>query len=158
MKFRKKGWIPEMVNEQNRQLAIFYCRNIPDSNEDKRRELEIKYGKNVRFFPIPCSGRLEPLHLLKALEEFADAAYIIACPEGACRYFEGNLRALKRLERTQSIIESIGLEKERLDIIINSGKDPKGLDRITGEIIERASSLPFSPVHRRMTGTFAHDA
>lgn len=145
-----------MNNEKKHRLAIFYCKNVPDSNEVYRRALEIKYGESIRFFPIPCSGRVEPLHLLRALEEFADAAYIITCPEGTCKYFEGNLRARKRLERTQSIIESIGLEKERLGIVINSGRNPKGLDRITGELVERASSLSFSPVHRMATGTFAH--
>ncbi|MCU0596455.1 MAG: hydrogenase iron-sulfur subunit, partial [Desulfobacterota bacterium] len=70
-------------------LALFYCQNTPESGEAVRQTLEKKYASSLRLFPIPCSGRLDPLHLMKALEEFADAAYVIACPEGACRYFEG---------------------------------------------------------------------
>ena len=107
----------------------------------------MEYGSSVKFFPVMCSGRMDMLHLLKALENFADAAYIVTCPEGACRYFEGNLRAKKRVEKAKSIIESIGLERERIDIIIGSLKDPKTLKEQTEEIVKRTSDLSQSPVH-----------
>lgn len=138
-----------MSNEQKRTLALFYCQNVPESGEDNRRALEKRYGLSVRLFPIPCSGRLEILHLLRALEEFADAAYVITCPEGACRYFEGNRRARKRVERARSIIESIGLEKERLGIIIGSLKEQKTLAELSGEIMETLAGLAVSPVHEK---------
>ncbi|MFC1868106.1 hydrogenase iron-sulfur subunit [Thermodesulfobacteriota bacterium] len=138
-----------MSNEQKRTLALFYCRNVPESGEYNRRTLEKRYGLSIRLFPIPCSGRLEILHLLRALEEFADAAYVITCPEGACRYFEGNRRAKKRVERARSIIESIGLEKERLGIIIGSEKERKTLAELSDEILETLSCMAISPVHEK---------
>jgi coenzyme F420-reducing hydrogenase delta subunit len=127
-------------------LALFYCQNTHASGEDQRQALEKKYGRSLRLFPIPCSGRLEPLHLLKALEDFADAGYIITCPEGACRYFEGNLRAKKRVERTKEMIKSIGLEGERIGILTNSKESPKPLTDLADEIMDRLVSLPPSPV------------
>jgi F420-non-reducing hydrogenase iron-sulfur subunit len=130
-------------------LALFYCQNVPESGETERQALEKEYGASVRLFPIPCSGRLDPIHLLRALEEFADAVYLIACPEGACRYFEGNERAGKRLERTQEMIAMIGLERERLGMVMNRKENPKGLGQIAGEILERVSSLAPSPVLRK---------
>jgi F420-non-reducing hydrogenase iron-sulfur subunit len=136
-----------MSNKQKRRLAIFYCQSIPESSEQNRQKLENVYGPAVRFYPIPCGGRLEILHLLKALEDFADAAFVITCPEGACRYFEGNKRAKKRIERARSIIESIGLDKERIDIIIGSKDKPKGLEGHLREIVKLASAIPPSPVH-----------
>ena len=143
----KKGHVLQMNGEQRRNLAIFYCQNVPESSEENRQALEKEYKGSVRFYPVPCSGRLEPLHLLKALEEFADAAYLITCPEGECRYFEGNRRAKKRVERARALIESIGLEKERLDIIMGSKGELKGLALHTGELVDRASGLAPSPVH-----------
>jgi len=110
--------------------------------------LEKKYGKNIRLFPIPCSGRLEPVHILRALESFADAAYLITCPEGTCRYFEGNLRARKRVIRAQQFITAIGLEKERAGIYMRSAGNTKKLSEIVEELFEIASKLPPSPVFR----------
>ena len=138
-----------MDNEQKRNLAVFYCRNVPDSNEMARRDLEKKYGPSVKFFPVVCSGRMDMIHLLKALEDFADAAYIVTCPEGACRYFEGNLRAKKRVEKAKSIIESIGLERERIEIILGSVKDTKTLSEQVSDIVKRTADLTQSPVHAK---------
>ena len=139
----------DMDNEQKRNLAVFYCRNVPDSNEMARRDLEKKYGPSVKFFPVVCSGRMDMIHLLKALEDFADAAYIVTCPEGACRYFEGNLRAKKRVEKAKSIIESIGLERERIEIIVGSVKDTKTLSDQVSDIVKRTADLTQSPVHSK---------
>jgi coenzyme F420-reducing hydrogenase delta subunit len=128
-------------------LALFYCQNTPDCGEPERQSLEELHGKSLRLFPIPCSGRLEPLHLLRALEEYADAAHVIACPDGACRYFEGNRRAKKRVERTQWIIGSIGLEEERIGITIRSKDDRRSLAELAEVIVAMTSRLGPSPVH-----------
>ena len=135
-----------MADDRKPVLALYYCRNTPESNEQERQSLEEKYGGSLRLFPIPCSGRLEPLHLLRALEAFADAAYIITCPEGACRYFEGNRRAQKRVERARSIITSIGLEGDRVGIIINSKENVKSLVDLLEEVIDLIKEIPPSPV------------
>ncbi len=139
-------------NDQRPTVALFYCQNVPESNEQYRQLLEKKHGPKIRLFPIPCSGRLEPVHLLRALEEFADIAYLITCPEGACRYFEGNQRAKKRVERTQEIIAGIGLEKERVGIVIGSAENPRSLADLAEEILEKASEIKPSPVFKQANG------
>ena len=138
-----------MTHSKGPILALFYCQNTPDSSEKERQALEEKYGQCLRLFPIPCSGRLDTLHLLRALEEFADAAYLITCPEGACRYFEGNRRARKRMERTQWIIGSIGLEEERVGFIVRSKDDRRPLAKLAEEIVDLTSKLGPSPVHKK---------
>lgn len=131
------------------RVALFYCRNVPGSSEGERQALEKEYGANVRFFPLPCSGRLEPVHLLRALEEFADAVFLITCPEGACRYFEGNRRAVKRVERTKAVIADIGLKAERVGIIVGNKEKIKTLSEHLHELMETASRLGVSPVFNR---------
>jgi F420-non-reducing hydrogenase iron-sulfur subunit len=143
------GKKPRTAQGRKRTLALFYCQNTPESSEAVRQALEKKYASRVRLFPIPCSGRLDPLHLLKALEEFADAAYVIACPEGACRYFEGNTRATKRVDTTAQTIAQIGLEKGRVGIVANSKENPKPLAKLAEEILDRTRELRPSPVLER---------
>jgi len=144
------GLLTEMYNQHQLTLALFYCQNVPGSSEQDRQALEKKYGKCIRLFPIPCSGRLEPVHLLTALEEFADVAYVITCPKGACRYFEGNQRAQKRVEKARDIISSIGLETERIGLIIGSKDAPKPLGERVEEIFSHTPQLVPSPVLRQV--------
>jgi coenzyme F420-reducing hydrogenase delta subunit len=130
-------------------LALFYCQRVPGGSGTERRDLEEAFQGRVRFFPLPCSGRLEPLHLLKALEEFADAAYIVTCPEAACRYFEGNRRAAKRVDLTKRILQGIGLEPERVGLVAGSKGGPEPLAVWAERLLERAEGLGPSPVFRQ---------
>jgi coenzyme F420-reducing hydrogenase delta subunit len=138
-----------MRRKQEFTLALFYCRGIPGSTEQERQSLEKEYGGGLRLFPLPCSGRIEPLHLMKSLEEFADAAYLITCAEGGCRYSEGNTRASKRVARTGQILADIGLEKERIGIVANTRENPRSLAVLASEIMDKAAPLGPSPVFHR---------
>ena len=137
-----------MKKENDTVLALFYCKNTPESDESIRQILEEKFKGAVRLFPLPCSGRLDPLHLLKALEGYADAAYVLTCPENACRYHEGNSRAIKRVKKTQEILDLIGLEKERAGVVVNDSSKMKTLTLLADEIKSLADSLGPSPVHK----------
>lgn len=127
-------------------VALFYCQNTPGSEEHERRSLEKRFGGSLRLYPLPCGGRLEPRHLLRALEEFADAAFVLTCPAGECRYFEGNLRTEKRVQHVRNIIESIGLKPERVGSVMNSKEDPKPLVVIAEGIMAEIARLGHSPV------------
>jgi F420-non-reducing hydrogenase iron-sulfur subunit len=136
-----------MTDNLTRTIAVFYCQNVPGSEEAERQSLEKRYGKSIRLFPMPCSGRIDIVHLLNALEQFADMVYVVTCPEGACRYLEGNKRIKKRIERARLIVGSIGLEKERLNIVTLVKGENKTLASLSGTFLDAAAAFPPSPVH-----------
>ncbi len=129
-------------------VAFFYCQNTPGAQESERQALEKRYGRQIRLFPIPCGGRFEPVHVLRALETFADAAYVVTCPEGTCRYFEGNLRARRRMMRTKELLASIGLEPDRIELFMRSKEGPNKLAGIVERLLKEASKLQPSPVFK----------
>jgi coenzyme F420-reducing hydrogenase delta subunit len=63
---------------------------------------------------IPCAGRIQPEHVLKALEAGSDVVAVVACEEGNCHYSEGSRRCALRVEHIGSLIEEIGLGEGRL--------------------------------------------
>jgi coenzyme F420-reducing hydrogenase delta subunit len=127
-------------------ITVFFCQQL-DANQDiNRRVLEKELGPRIRFFPLPCSGRIEPLHLLSALESGADMVYLVTCPEGVCRYQEGNVRARKRLMYAQKLIEEIGLERERIELVVTTDKDLLTIDELTRGLILREAIVDPSPV------------
>jgi F420-non-reducing hydrogenase iron-sulfur subunit len=63
---------------------------------------------------VPCSGRIQPEHLLKAFENGADAVCVIACQEGNCHHVEGCRRAGRRVEYVGRLLDEIGLGAQRL--------------------------------------------
>ncbi len=135
-----------MTERERPILALFYCQRVSDSGDADKQALEIKYGRNLRLFPLPCGGRIEPLHMLRALEEIADVAFVITCVEDTCRYAEGNVRAAKRIEKTREILSEIGLEPDRVGIVTEAEANPKGLAKITAEIMGTLPALGISPL------------
>ncbi|HVN97788.1 MAG TPA: hydrogenase iron-sulfur subunit [Syntrophorhabdaceae bacterium] len=129
-------------------FAIFFCQQIDGKQDTNRRALEKELGSRIRFFPLPCSGRIEPLHLLRALESGADKVYIVTCAEGACRYREGNTRAKKRLTFAQGLIQEIGLELERLELIHLAPGTKTTIDELARGLIAREALIGPSPLAR----------
>ena len=118
-------------------VTIFFCQQLDADQDENRRILEKEFGSQIRFFPLPCSGRLDPLHLMRALESGADRVYVVTCPEGACRFREGNLRARKRLAYVQGLIKEIGLEPERLELIHLPAGEVTTIDKVARELLAR---------------------
>ena len=126
-----------MDQKKAARVMIFFCQRIDAEQDVHRRLLEKELGSQIKFFPLPCSGRIEPLHLMRALESGADKVYVVTCPEGACRYREGNIRARKRLAYAQRLIEEIGLAKERLELIHVPAGTTTTIDTLARELLAR---------------------
>jgi len=130
-------------------ITIFFCQQLDADQDANRRALEKELGSKTKFFPLPCSGRIDPLHLLRALESGADKVYLLACPEGACRYREGNIRAKKRVAYARGLIEEIGLEGERLELVSVAGENNTTIDKLARELLAREATVGPSPVKKR---------
>jgi coenzyme F420-reducing hydrogenase delta subunit len=123
------------VNQHRTGTAIFFCQQLDPDQDTNRRPLEKELDRQIRFFPLPCSGRIEVLHLLKALETGAEKVYLITCPEGACRYRQGNVRAGKRLEYARTLIREIEMAAGCLEIVRASGTLPLSIDVLVRKLL-----------------------
>lgn len=72
------------------------------------------YSPSVRIVRVPCSGRADPLLVLKALQDGADGVMVLGCHPGDCHYGEGNYHARRRYALMNRLLEYVGVEKERL--------------------------------------------
>lgn len=81
-------------------------------------------SKIENWIPIICTGKIDATHMIDAFDEGADGILILGCPEGDCHYQDGNYEAKKRVYLLRRLLESIGIEKERIRIELSI--DPKG--------------------------------
>ncbi len=78
------------------------------------------YDASVRIIDVPCTGRVDGLHILKALEDGADAVFVLGCLEKNCYYDTGSIEGRKRVEYVRSMLEEAGIEKERVEMFNTS--------------------------------------
>jgi F420-non-reducing hydrogenase iron-sulfur subunit len=108
-------------------IYIFYCSNCLDANA-LRQSLGSNGNDEVKTVSLPCSGKVNLLYLLKAFEQGADGVMLVTCGQNECHFLEGNLRAKKRAEAVDSMLEEIGLGKGRMTVI---QKNNEGIAQIT---------------------------
>ena len=146
-----------MVQEYSPKIIGFCCRWCSYAGADLAGALRLQYPPNLRIIQVPCTGRIDILHLLQAFEVGADAVFISGCHAGDCHYVSGNYYARKRVERAKEILKEVGLEPERLEMFHVSASEGPKFAAVAQEMTERALRLGPNPVKRQVrTAWLAH--
>ncbi len=124
------------------------CRWCSYAGADLAGAMRLQYPPNIRIIMVPCTGRVDIIHLLQAFEVGADAVFVSGCHEGDCHYLTGNYNAKKRVERLKQILTEVGLEPERVEMLHVSASEGPKFARVAQEMTERALRLGPNPVKR----------
>ena len=103
-------------NKRRLKTCVFYCSNNLDAGRVAGSWGDLG-GDTVKTIGLPCSGKVDVPYLVKALETGMDGVVIVACKKKECRHFEGSLRAHKRAQAVESLLEEIGFGAGRMAVI-----------------------------------------
>jgi coenzyme F420-reducing hydrogenase delta subunit len=140
-------------------VTIFLCANCarpaqaPTSAGRPRPAVaNFEWPWPVREVLLPCTGRLQPEHVLKAFESGADLVCAIACREDNCHYVEGSQRCARRVDYIHSILREIGLGGERLLFFTLPGTAAEDMALAAGRSMPAAcpDDLQFAAVRNRV--------
>ncbi len=129
------------MQEFKPKIIGFYCSNCASSAAEVSEKMRLSLPDGIKLISIPCTGRLEVLHLLKAFENGADAVYVVGCQEDSCQYMKGITKLKKRVEHVKKILDQIGIEPDRLQVFsVYAGKGQDFIN-IANEMLNRAKQL-----------------
>ena len=105
------------MNEQDTEnwkpkIVAFLCNWCSYAGADLAGGSRLKYPANIRIIRVPCSARMDPKLVLKALEKGADGVLVSGCHPGDCHYTEGNYHARRRMAMFRKLVEFIGVDPE----------------------------------------------
>jgi coenzyme F420-reducing hydrogenase delta subunit len=138
--------VPEAEGAE-RKIIGFFCRECAYAAADAAGNARASLPPTIRSVLVPCTGRVSPLHLLKALADGADGVYLAGCLVGQCHYREGNLHAIDRVEFAQALLQSVGVEPERVQMFTMSAADSPKFIAAARKMHETISNLP--PLKRK---------
>jgi coenzyme F420-reducing hydrogenase delta subunit len=125
------------------RITVFYC--INSFSESAAAGRSVADGLALDYVKMACSSMVKDVYLLRAFEAGADAVVVLVCPQGQCRYVEGNLRAQKRVAWVQGILDQIGLDGKRLSIHNVGAHDTDQVVRVIEDTVARLAHLGPSP-------------
>ena len=102
-----------MSEEEFEPVIIAFCCNwCSYAGADLAGTSRLQYPPNVRIVRVMCSGMVHPNQVMDALSKGADGVMICGCHPGDCHYLEGNLKAEKRAEAIDLMLDPAGRQRE----------------------------------------------
>lgn len=99
------------------RIIAFLCNWCSYAGADLAGTSRMEYPPNVTIIRVPCSGRMNPLFVLKCLMGgAADGVLISGCHTGDCHYSEGNFYARRRFAVLKRFLEYLGIDPIRFQV------------------------------------------
>jgi len=127
-------------------IIAFCCHYCAYTAADMAGSQRLCYPPNVKIIRVPCSGKVDTLHLLKAFENGADGVYVAGCLEGDCHFKSGNVRAAKRVAQVRQLLDEIGIGGERVEMVNLSAGMGERFAEMARQITEKIRKLGPNPI------------
>ena len=128
-----KSWEPKIV--------AFLCNWCSYAGADLAGTGRMQYPANIRIIRLPCSGRINPLYIIRALAEGADGVMVAGCHPGDCHYLTGNLYARRRFTLLKKLLETAGIETDRVHFTWVSASEGNRFASVVSEVSEKVKKL-----------------
>ena len=126
------------------KIVAFLCNWCSYAGADLAGVSRIQYPTNVRVVRVPCSGRINPLFIFKALQEGADGVLVAGCHPGDCHYLSGNLIARRKFALLKGYVEYLGIEPGRVQFSWVSASEGGRFAALIEKVVEDVKALDGS--------------
>ena len=123
------------------RIVGFLCNWSSYAGADMAGTSRTSYAPNIRIMRVPCSGRVDPLFIMKAFQQGADGVLVAGCHPGDCHYSEGNYVARRRYAVMHKLLEYAGIEKERVRLEWVSASEGARWARVVNEFTDTVKKL-----------------
>ena len=127
-------------------IVAFCCHYCAYTAADMAGSMRLCYPPNVHILRVPCSGKVDAIHIMKAFQKGADGVYVAGCLQGDCHFKDGNLKAARRVAYVKKLLDEIGVDGERLEMITMSAGMGERFAVTASEFTEKIRRLGPNPV------------
>jgi coenzyme F420-reducing hydrogenase delta subunit len=114
----------------------FLCNWCSYAGADLAGTSRIQYPPNLKVIRVMCSGRVNPIFVINALQQGADGVLIGGCHPGDCHYERGNYLARRRMAILKKLLEYIGIDSRRVRMTWVSAAEGKKFAEVVKEVTD----------------------
>ncbi|MDR1137753.1 MAG: hydrogenase iron-sulfur subunit [Synergistaceae bacterium] len=122
-------------------IVAFLCNWCSYAGADLAGTGRQQYPPNIRIIRVPCSGRVNPIFIIKALVDGADGVMVSGCHPGDCHYLAGNLYARRRFAVLKKLLVTAGVEPDRVHFTWVSASEGARFAEIVRGVTEAVTAL-----------------
>jgi len=133
-----------MSEEFEPRIVAFVCNWCTYAGADLAGTSRQPYASNVRIVKLPCTGRIDPMFLMKAFEQGADGVLVSGCHPGDCHYTAGNYHARRRWIVFTDLLDLLGFPLDRTHFSWVSAAEGKKWAELVDQVVQSVRALgPF---------------
>jgi F420-non-reducing hydrogenase iron-sulfur subunit len=122
-----------MALEYQPRIVGFLCNWCSYAGADGAGTARKQYPANIRIIRVPCSGRVDPLFVVKCFEQGADGVLVAGCHPGDCHYTEGNYHSRRKLTLLHELLDYLGIDRRRFRLEwVSASEGKKFSELVTG--------------------------
>jgi F420-non-reducing hydrogenase iron-sulfur subunit len=123
------------------RIVAFVCNWCTYTGADLAGTSRLPMATNVRIVRLPCTGRIDPLFIIKAFERGADGVIVSGCHPGDCHYSEGNYHARRRFRLFEGLLDFTGIDAARVTFSWVSASQGQKWADVVNQTTERIRGL-----------------
>ena len=123
------------------KIVAFLCNWCSYAGADAAGTSRLRQPENIRIIRLPCSGRVNPLFIIKAFNQGADGVLVSGCHPNDCHYSEGNFYARRRLEFLKEFLPFIGIDKRRFSYQWVSASEAQKWQNVVINFVKRIEDM-----------------
>ena len=131
----------EPHSEWQPKILAFLCNWCSYAGADLAGVSRLQYPPNARIVRVPCSGRVNPAYILKALQEGVDGVLVSGCHPGDCHYLTGNYHARRKFRLLKELLDFVGVEDGRVQFSWVSAAEGAKFAQVMAEVTEKVRAL-----------------
>ena len=127
------------------RIVAFVCNWCTYTGADLAGTSRLAMAPNVRIVRLPCTGRIDPLFVLKAFERGADGVIVSGCHPADCHYTAGNYHARRRFAIFRDLLGFLGVDLRRVTFSWVSASEGRKWADVVNDAVARAKEAgPFT--------------
>jgi len=139
-----------MSEEFEPNVVAFLCNWCSYAGADLAGTSRTHYLPNIKIIRVMCSGRVNPLFMVNALQQGADGVLISGCHPGDCHYLEGNFYARRRFMLMHKLLEHVGVDPGRINMSWVSASEGAKFKEVIDETVAKIKEAgPMEQFRRR---------
>jgi coenzyme F420-reducing hydrogenase delta subunit len=138
-------------------IVAFCCHYCAYTAADMAGSKRLPYPANVKIIRVPCAGKVDAIHLMRALQKGADGVYVAGCLSGDCHFKNGNLKASRRIEHLKALLDEIGVGGDRVEMMMMSAGMGERFAQVATDFTQKIRELGPNPIKYTATRKAAGD-
>lgn len=117
--------------EKEPEMVGFACSYCTFKASEMAGSLRMKYPEKVRVIQVPCSSRVDPAFVIKAIFEGADGVFVSGCHPGDCHFIRGNYYTRRKMAALKEMFKAFSMEGKVKLFWISAAEARKFIEKIT---------------------------